>query len=635
MKKRILAVAFATAIAVSVCGLAGCSGARSAELSYADGITEDGTYDTDLFYRNDLRLNHAADPGCLWVSEEQGGEEYGGYFYLYTTSLYYNIAIMRSKDLDNWESVGHALEFTGNQWFGTTNSANIWAPEVIYDPETEMYFMYSSGSTDGKNQKTEMFIAVSDNPAGGFRMIGEDAAVYGEEFTTDAYGHRFTSAECNFSFRRDHVAPAGADFESWIHYDLKTDVDVAENSAFYGLWAIDPSPFIDDDGQWYVYFRCNREFTTASDYNSVTRLAVVKMINPWTPDYSSLTFVAYPGFQSAEAVKANTPFVLEFTGRAYTSVNEAPFMIKHDGIYYLTYAFGGYTQRDIYCVAMAVSENPTGPFVKLAGSHGNPSLFIEGYMDQMAGPGHHAFVPVGDEIFVVYHSMMDRANGASNPRGIAVDRVQFISGSTFGITASEYGITNGNGTFDVIYSNGPSWSLQPKPAAATGYKNLAPDAIVTATNGNEDTVKYLNDGLYAAHTVSSFMEYEAHGKTKITLVWTQPVKIRAVMVYNSFDYYFAFSQVDRIDFNLAESLTNEKGELLNSVYIKDLAFHSHYWNAEDGFEFMRPGGSCHASFNEITVTSITVTVSKKLDTKYKEEGDTIKISDIVVLGKEV
>ena len=43
-------------------------------LKYDDCITQDGTYDTSLFYRNDLNLNHAADPDVIWVPEERDEE---------------------------------------------------------------------------------------------------------------------------------------------------------------------------------------------------------------------------------------------------------------------------------------------------------------------------------------------------------------------------------------------------------------------------------------------------------------------------------------------------------------------------------------------------------------------------------
>ena len=136
-------------------------------------------------------------------------------------------------------------------------------------------------------------------------------------------------------------------------------------------------------------------------------------------------------------------------------------MIKRNGVYYLTYAPFGYGNRTGYSVSVAVSDSPMGPFVKMKREHGNPTLCIDADQDHMAGPGHHAFAYVDDEIFVFYHSLMDRASGNSNPRGIAYDKVTFVDGNTYGITAEEYGFTTSTGTFDMIYSNGPTWAPQP------------------------------------------------------------------------------------------------------------------------------------------------------------------------------
>lgn len=115
--KKFLSCLLSALLALTVLPLAAGCGEKKAEaaLAYNDGINEDGSYDTDLYYRNDLLLNHAADPDVLWVPEERD-ETWGGYYYLYTTNVYYNIIVMRSKDLSNWEKVGMALDFDGSQW---------------------------------------------------------------------------------------------------------------------------------------------------------------------------------------------------------------------------------------------------------------------------------------------------------------------------------------------------------------------------------------------------------------------------------------------------------------------------------------------------------------------------------------
>ncbi len=602
--KKLLYCLFCVLLTFAVLPSAGC-GEKTAEaaLAYNDGINEDGSYDTDIYYRNDLLVNHAADPDVLWVPAERD-ETWGGYFYMYTTNVYYNIIVMRSKDLNNWEKVGMALDFDGTQWC----TANIWAPEVAYDEETQKYYLYASAqraSDVDKNSHYEMFVAVSDNPANGFKLYTDK----------DAYGDRYGTAEPNLSFNVDHTSRKLGDEYDWIAEEQKGT-----------LWCIDPDPFRDDDGQWYLYFRARWEVGGTMQLGMI---CAVKMIDMVTPDYASFKELLWANYRSEEDYKNGKTFAMETVSE--TDINEAPHMIKHDGIYYLTYAFGRYQDRTVYCVSVSVSDSPMGDFIKLDPSHGNPSLYMEGYMDQMSGPGHHCFVETGDEIFVVYHSLMNRSTGNSNPRGIAIDRVEFIDGSAFGIESSDYGIETESGTFDALYTNGATWSLQPAPAAISGYKNVAAEAAVTVDDaGEKDTVKYLNDGIFANHTYSKAFEYAADGATEITLSWDSPVTVRAVMIYNSFDFEYAFAKIDRIDLTLAEQPASWTGETLESVYIADLAFHPNYYNEEESF--MRPGGSAHASFDEIKVTKITVRISEKLD-PLKAAGNALKVSEIVVLGR--
>ena len=73
--------------ATMVLGLVGCGGSSSKEslvyLDYGTGIDETGAYNNDLYGMNNNDIN-GADPGCIYVSEEDD-PVYGGYFYMYLT----------------------------------------------------------------------------------------------------------------------------------------------------------------------------------------------------------------------------------------------------------------------------------------------------------------------------------------------------------------------------------------------------------------------------------------------------------------------------------------------------------------------------------------------------------------------
>lgn len=124
-------------------------------------------------------------------------------------------------------------------------------------------------------------------------------------------------------------------------------------------------------------------------------------------------------------------------------VNEGPFVMKHNGLYYLTYSTVGYLSPE-YGVAVATSKSPMGPWTK---SQGNPVLRRTA---DVSGPGHHCFTdsPDGKELFIVYHSHqhLDHPGG---PRQLAIDRATFVEGPS-----------------PTMRIEGPTISPQPLPAGA-------------------------------------------------------------------------------------------------------------------------------------------------------------------------
>ena len=160
-----------------------------------------------------------------------------------------------------------------------------------------------------------------------------------------------------------------------------------------------------------------------------------------------------------------------------------------------------------------------------------------------------------------------------------------------------------------------------------GMKNIAGDAKITAKNAKSETIHYLNDGRFVALEYYQDQEFESKGETTITLEFDSPREIGAIMIYNSFDYDYAFSSVDLVQFTLAEKPSWYEGDSLGSVHIQNLPFNTDYVNLED--RFMRAGGSALASFDPIKVTKITITISKK----FRDTSKAIKVSDIVVLGR--
>lgn len=104
--------------------------------------------------------------------------------------------------------------------------------------------------------------------------------------------------------------------------------------------------------------------------------------------------------------------------------NEGPFVLKHDGKYYMTYSANGYNTNE-YCVAYATADSPFGPWIK---APENPILKANMSIG-VSGPGHNSFAysPNGKELFMIYHAHTFPEKPSGN-RAVYIDRVNFIDG---------------------------------------------------------------------------------------------------------------------------------------------------------------------------------------------------------------
>ncbi len=363
-------------------------------------------------------------------------------------------------------------------------------------------------------------------------------------------------------------------------------------------------------------------------------------------------------------------------------VNEGTHVIEKDGYYYMTYSPYGLGSRK-YSLYMAVADNPFGPFIKVPEYSPNLGLDQSETQDYMAGTGHHSFVKVGDEMWCMYHYFFNPVNNSDDSgnfigRIIGTDRIDWydydqLSFSSLVEKQIENDIENATelrSTFNsdkemeewlrecyetgnhrnyekrtksdivpLLYGNGPTYSLQPKPEVFTGYKNVAKTATVTILEGDTATAKYANDGMFTYQKWSAPYEVVGNKDTrqlKLKLSWDTPQTIRNIMIYNSRDYVYAFNNIESVVFKLDRKPTwyPEGKEYNGYCHIKDLKPDSYGW--DDSNMVMRKGGSAMATFNEITVSEIIITIDAK-----DKVGEliltssnryTVKLSDIYIMG---
>ena len=118
-----------------------------------------------------------------------------------------------------------------------------------------------------------------------------------------------------------------------------------------------------------------------------------------------------------------------------TKVVEGPFMLKHNGKYYLTFSSTGYASPD-YSVHYAIGTTPLGGFVRDARNVVLKTPDLE-YDDtdnpNLYGTGHHSFVeaPNGKDMLIIYHAHRtgqtwnSSVTNLCSPRNVCVDYAWF------------------------------------------------------------------------------------------------------------------------------------------------------------------------------------------------------------------
>lgn len=98
-------------------------------------------------------------------------------------------------------------------------------------------------------------------------------------------------------------------------------------------------------------------------------------------------------------------------------VNEGAFVMKHEGMYYMTYSANSY-ESPFYGIGCATATDVNGPWTKY--EH-NPLLQCPG---DLVGVGHSAmFRDKKGQLRIVFHAHKDKE--AIHPRGMYIGKVKF------------------------------------------------------------------------------------------------------------------------------------------------------------------------------------------------------------------
>lgn len=651
--KPIVAVGLAAAM-LSAVGLAACKTVNEYELSAYTGENKDANgntvYNTSLFYSNTVQQGYP-DPQVLDDTAQTG------YYYLYGTSD--NFAAMRSKNLVEWENVGptfpRAQQGTEGEKITWTHN---WAPEVIYDSETKLYYLFFSarpdlgdsswnnadrtrnGVVDDRSNEEiphyNMYVATSKSPTGPFMLVdftdenkcGKDAVhTYNTKPDIELTESEVESGEYAYVNKNGKYYQAAFP-DAWAKYCLFSPDELSKVMQKNGIGAnggnsirtldatytptIDPHPFVDPaTGRKYMFFK--------SEDRGWNINIGVEMKDWLTPIWSTAKYITHSNFYTIEdwrgGVNHGVSYETEYC-------NEGAFVLHHedaDGndLYYFTYSVNDYSSSD-YRVGMAVSKTgPLGPYRKLTEAEGG-LLLCSSTTDSnsISGAGHHSFVTLGDQLFIAYHRHKDFIKGGTD-RYTAVDEIKFIT------------VEDENGEeLEIPYVNGPTDSMQPLPEGFSGYKNVAGKATVTCTDKSAE-LKWITDGLLSVHKIADedFMSYIGETYIKETSTFTfefaENTSIRAVMVYNSAFEKSVFLNISRMEFTLADGSVR---------VIRDVKFDVKQYCTMGGeyrniVKYVKSGSAAFAEFYDVSVKSVRITVD------VPENQEDAGISEIRILGK--
>ena len=280
----------------------------------------------------------------------------GGYYIIGS-----HLGAARSDDLMNWSPAANSdrgstnTTFFGNvyadlsvpeKWSNTTAgynlAGNMWAPDIIFNPDMGKYCMYLS--VNGQAWNSSVVLCTADNIDGPYTYQG--TIVY-SGFTNNAV---------------NNVNDTDVPLVLGKNPDISRYLSNGAWDAAYGTNAIDPAVFYDENGAlWMVY---------GSWFGGIYMLALDERtgLRDYNVKYETIPNVsdAYMGKKAAGGnfVSGEGPYI---------EYMKAPGADK--GYYYLFVSYGFFNSNGGYNMRIFRSENPDGPYLD---QNGNSAIYSRG-----------------------------------------------------------------------------------------------------------------------------------------------------------------------------------------------------------------------------------------------------------------
>lgn len=298
---------------------------------------------------------------------------------------------------------------TAAAWSGYTDAAtikgNLWAPDIIYNPDLEKWCLYYSMSGDSSNFRSSVFLMTADNITGPYEFDGFVV------FSGFAPADKGSGAGLD-----DYKAVTGDTDGSELGRYVNSENKWNNN---YGVSCIDPAVLYDEAGDLWMF------------YGSWSGgIFLLKLDNETGLRDTSRTYGSdgQPIYDTAEttALREDPYLGIHVAGGWYVS-GEGPYVEYIDGYYYLFLSYGFYSPDGGYNMRVFRAENITGDYVDPDGtwavydgyllnygsnvSHG--LSFMQNYKwSWWTGPasiaqGHNSVLTDDGNVYLVYHIKYD------------------------------------------------------------------------------------------------------------------------------------------------------------------------------------------------------------------------------------
>ena len=441
---------------------------------------------------------------------------------------------------------GEGLTYDETMWY-VNKLDSVPLPDPFVFVEDGTYYIVGTSDRDSNVidcYTTEDFVNYERhtaiyNPASIGSWESANAAIYAPElYCFDDLYYMYYSANDRSGIRRNSVVVADNPLGPYKAIQNNTVNGLAEpvfldkNSSF---GVLDATVFTDDDGEMYMYYSVS--------CNENQHIVGVKLNSPYEADWSTYKKIVEPG-----ALNSSNTILKPMTWEMFREglpIAEAPFVIKSEGKYYMTYSVNGCWNK-YYNVCYAVSDSPLGNFEKpyeagvtwsnlflgYPGTNIASSSVYKQWSGFASGTAHHCFFYVGDQLMIGYHAHQNRnSNSGYTKRYFAFDYVHFDE--------------NGK-----PFANGPTFSIQPLPEEISGYKNIASSASVRSDNvTNPEAINdnYIVD-CYNIKGEDAKEVVLGEGYSFIELKFDKEYEIGGIAIYNSAFFGKLVSEIEYIDF---------------------------------------------------------------------------------------